>query len=62
MPTHIVITELQGIIPYDSDYKIHDCMGPEARILKRCRLEESTSDGGRGGGGGVQSTQSPPLE
>jgi hypothetical protein len=21
---HIVITELQGIIPYDSDYKIHD--------------------------------------
>jgi hypothetical protein len=22
--THIVITELQGIIPYDSDYKIHD--------------------------------------
>jgi hypothetical protein len=21
---HIVITELKGIIPYDSDYKIHD--------------------------------------
>jgi hypothetical protein len=24
---HIVITELLGIIPYDSDYKIHDRRG-----------------------------------